>query len=519
MRRKLYLSELYNYIHASQEEREAAQIEKDEYYDLTKFSEEAVNEEIEEFIMHRGYWASLQEVKNEKAIVEAIGWFCKECKPYLYNFKDSKKNKLIKEFAQWFNQVRLQKVTSKYRQFGKGKLEDTQQAVEYLKAVIKYGIANDYRSEITKDRWDIRYLDELCRIDPHLASYSVNFTEIPKRQMQLETKRIVLFWMKYLSVSTIKARVCAFSKFALYLWEHYPEIESVRQVSRRVTVSYLIYKKTECRDGTVNELKNLKNTFDDFAGVLEEPEMRELFINTDIPSKPKYRFQTYSEHEQAEWKKACQYMEEQHGRALMLHMMLGTRISEVLQLRQDCITKNEGVYWIQIDGIKGRTYRKPITEEIKDLVDIAIDYTRKKYKNKEFVFVSSYDPERPMSYASIRKSMERVIEERNLKDDQGKAFKPKTHIFRHCYGVKLTEMHVPDLTIAELLGHANTDSVHYYRRMSGKSMAEEIRETRAKMDTILKEVISQWSEFRDIDWDLIEDMNFRNIRDPKSGMK
>lgn len=77
-------------------------------------------------------------------------------------------------------------------------------------------------------------------------------------------------------------------------------------------------------------------------------------------------------------------------------------------------------------------------------------------------------------------------------------FTPKTHIFRHCYGVKLTDLHVEDRIIAELLGHANTDSVKFYRRISNKVMAEETRKTREKMDDTLIDIVKDWEGFEDV---------------------
>ncbi len=100
-----------------------------------------------------------------------------------------------------------------------------------------------------------------------------------------------------------------------------------------------------------------------------------------------------------------------------------------------------------------------------------------------------------MTYATMTYHLRKSIRELNLRDDQGNLFTPKTHIFRHCYGVKLTELHIPDETIAELLGHKNTNSVSYYRKISNKVMAEETRKSREKMDDILRDIINQWDGY------------------------
>ncbi len=67
-------------------------------------------------------------------------------------------------------------------------------------------------------------------------------------------------------------------------------------------------------------------------------------------------------------------------------------------------------------------------------------------------------------------------------------------MFRHYYGVKLTEMHLDDWTIAKLLGHKDVRSVRYYRRMSNQVMADETREARKRMSDIIMENLEGWGE-------------------------
>ena len=122
-------------------------------------------------------------------------------------------------------------------------------------------------------------------------------------------------------------------------------------------------------------------------------------------------------------------------------------------------------------------------------------YTKKKYGVEDYVFVSKKNPEKPMAYTTMTYHLQKAIRELDLRDDKGRPFTPKTHIFRHCYGVKLTELHIPDETIAELLGHKNTDSVSYYRKISNKVMAKETRKSREKMDDILRDIINQWDGY------------------------
>ena len=70
-------------------------------------------------------------------------------------------------------------------------------------------------------------------------------------------------------------------------------------------------------------------------------------------------------------------MDEQICRALIIHQLLGTRISDTLTLKPDCLSMREGRYFIRIDQVKSVTYEKAISEEVARLIMKAIDYTKR----------------------------------------------------------------------------------------------------------------------------------------------
>ncbi|HJB29068.1 MAG TPA: tyrosine-type recombinase/integrase, partial [Candidatus Blautia faecavium] len=98
-------------------------------------------------------------------------------------------------------------------------------------------------------------------------------------------------------------------------------------------------------------------------------------------------------------------------------------------------------------------------------------------------------------YGMIQNQIMTMIRQEDIRDDNGELLKFGTHIFRHCYGKKLTEMHVDDWLIAKLLGHKTTQSVPYYRRIGNKMMADETRNVRIEMDKILLEILEGWDDF------------------------
>lgn len=119
---------------------------------------------------------------------------------------------------------------------------------------------------------------------------------------------------------------------------------------------------------------------------------------------------------------------------------------------------------------------------------------QEKFGDTEYIFVNEKEPDRPMQYMAIKTKVMSMIQEKQLKDDHGELFGFGTHMFRHYYGVKLTEMHLDDWTIARLLGHKRLNNVQHYRKMSNQRMADETREVRQRMSDIIYMSLARWGE-------------------------
>lgn len=103
-------------------------------------------------------------------------------------------------------------------------------------------------------------------------------------------------------------------------------------------------------------------------------------------------------------------------------------------------------------------------------------------------------PAARFKYTTIKNKVLWLIKREDLRDDEGKLFKFNSHMFRRSYGVKLTELHLDDWTIAKLLGHKNISAVKHYRKMSNQLLAEETRKAREQQTRILLANLDGWEE-------------------------
>ena len=271
---------------------------------------------------------------------------------------------------------------------------------------------------------------------------------------------------------------------------------SFRQLDREILEEYLTYLKTE--EGTPkklrSELTRLRALMESIGRILEYGNLNGLFLSRDIPSMPRGEFKTYSDAELKRLNAAITRMEEQIARVMVIHQMLGTRISDTLTLQTDCLFQKDGEDLIRIRQMKTSTYIKPISRELAMLIQKAIQYTKEKYGETEYIFVSDKNPERPMQYSALQGRVIRLIYREDIRDDNGRIFGFGTHMYRHMYGVRLTEMHLDDWTIARLLGHSSLVNVKYYRKMSNQTLADETRQARHQMSLKILECLDGWEE-------------------------
>lgn len=322
-------------------------------------------------------------------------------------------------------------------------------------------------------------------------------TKIVQPDIREEVKKVIFMHLKYSPLGTIHSEIAAVKRFSKFLKRKHLDIQSLQDLERMHIEEYLIYLQTEAHDrkNYRSDLYALRRVIEDVGNLYERQYMSELFLSNDFPSTPRHVFKFYSDAEIKRLNEHIFKMDEQICRALIIHQLLGTRISDTLTLKTDCLSMRNNRYFIRIDQVKSVTYEKAISEEVAQLIMKAIDYTKERYGETTYIFTKKEDPTRPYQYSMIQNRIMTMIRQEDIRDDNGEFLKFGTHIFRHCYGKKLTEMHVDDWMIAKLLGHTSIYSVHHYRKIGNKLMADETRAAREKMDMILLDIIEGWDDY------------------------
>ena len=470
------------------------------FYNLDLLTMEGQKKEMETFIRSRGEELSMSTVNGDIILYNLLARFMKDKYPFLHSFRAIPEEVLVKKFRAWLLNHGYQ-ITRKHHMKSMGKnLQEDAAPIKYLRLLLRYLEPEDKRSEWEKDVWKLENFGFEVRQNPIDVIRTIKFTGIIQETIREEVKRASYIRIKYLSVGSLQGEIRAVRRFSEFLAKRNPEIKSLGEVGRLNIEEYLTYINLERGQerNLKTEMANLKNMLQQVGKVIDKPKLGKLFIKQDMPKAPEVAFKIYSDEEIKRLNYYIVNMEEQVARALILHQMLGGRISDTLTLRTDCLYQENGHYIVRMYQVKTSYYEKPIPDDVAKLIQKSIEYTYERYGETEYVFVNESNPSLPFQYSMLKHRVYTLIHENDICKDNGERMGFATHLFRHCYGMKLVELHLDDAAIAHLLGHRGVNTVYRYRRASGKLLVKETEELRKTMDEILSEIIKEWDGYEQV---------------------
>lgn len=489
MANRVYLYDLYESISDSQKK----YVAKDPYYDLEEIASPAMRDEMEAFIRYRAGLVAMVTLYGERQYYKKMCAFLQKRAKLAKSFRDREPAVWIRQFKAWVLEEGIPLTHENHGVYGemtrvKSKL------VCYFEGVLDFILQVPGMEEQEKDIWELEKLDIPIRENLIKNFKTVNFTKVSQPDIRRELKRGIYLNLQGEAISCVQREMTAMRRLSKYLAEKQPGVQSCRDISREVVEEYLIYLKTE-ETSTKHfhaELNRLRGILESIGKIYEYPNLEGLFLKRDIPPTPRAEFKVYSDEELKRLNASITELDEQYARAMIIHQMLGTRISDTLTLEMDCLYEIKGETIIKIRQMKTKTYEKPVSDDLAALIRKAMEDTRERYGNTKYIFVSEKDPSRPLQYGTIQSKVVGMIRKADLRDDNGKLFGFGTHMYRHYYGVKLAEMHLDDWTIAKLLGHTGVRNVKYYRKMSNQVLADETRKVRQMLSDMILQNLDGW---------------------------
>lgn len=493
MSNKIYFKHLASYEAAS--EYQQILVGKDTGYQLEQLPTLRMQEEMAEFLKYRSKELSLLVFYSERGHFNNLCRFLQRKGRKVQSFCDRSSETWIRQLKSWMME---EGIPLRFEDRGVyGNVSQVQSPlISYLQRILKFLQPVDNREEKEKDIWELEKLDIPFQANPIKNYKTINFTKVTQMEIREELKKGIHWNLQVEAISSVQKEMTAMRRLSRFLMEKYPAIQSCEAFDRELFEEYLTYLKTE--ETTTKEyhadLCRLRAVLESIGKVCDYPHLESLFINRDIPPVQKSEFRTYSDEELKRLNAHIVKQEEQIARAMVIHQMLGTRISDTLTLQTDCLYEKGQETIIRIRQMKTKTFEKPISRELATLIRKAIEYTKEKYGEATYIFVNDKNPEKPLQYNTLQRKIVAMIHKEDLRDDNGKLFGFGTHMYRHYYSVKLTEMHLDDWTLARLLGHSSVRNVKYYRRMGNQILADETRKARQLLSDMILENLDGWEE-------------------------
>ena len=489
MENKFYIKKLDSYEKAS--EISKIRMGTEPSYDLDLLPSVQMQKEMRKFLKYRGQQLGAEKFYTERRFYHHLCKMLQTRRDRPESFLDWDKEKWKQQMKIWLLQQGLPLTEISKSHCGNETVSQAK-TLHYIDRLIDYFL--DLRDadvdEMTKDVWQLEKLDIQVKQDLTRTARIINFKEISQQDLREEVKKAIYFQLKTESIGTVKKEMTAIRRFSRYLKENNKEVDSCSKLDRKIMEEYLIYMKTE-DTGTKRyraELTRLRALLNMVADVYQYPQVKDLILNRDIPPDIRGEIKIYSDQELKRFNAFLTKVDVQTARLMLIHQMLGTRMSDTLTLRTDCLIEKDGETIIQIHQMKTHFYEKPISQELAALIKEAIRYREKEHGKGKYIFTSLSDPSKPMKYATVQQKITDKIYQENLRDDKGEYFGFGSHMYRHIYGMKLAEMHVDDWTIARLLGHRAKALLEE----AGKADGFELTASYHNIDEDTKKVLELW---------------------------
>ena len=468
------------YQQATEKQLASLKWKENRVYYVSEIHNEKIQDEIYGYIDDRCRRLSLSTAVNDIYRFDLLKEFLNEKCTSCSSITDKKWEELERSYKAFLYKKGLALYVRRNRPDRRNVEQQSSAQISFLKMYYEYVVKCKTADipENEKDVWDMRKLDIVPRSNPIRGRYRLDFREIRQKEFKEIIKKILYSHCQTKAMGSIKGELRGFRRFASFMYDRFPEVKHFTEISRDMIEDYLVYIKTDTGLTSVSyttELSVLDNLLDEIGRELEIENICNLFLSSDCRAYDNALPEAYSDAEIRRFNCALTKLKPQLGRCLIIHQMLGTRIEDTLTLRRDCLSEKSGHYFITIIQQKTRKYKRPVSDQLVELIRKAIEVSEKEHPDSEYIFLQ--DNGKLYTDSMLKYHVNIMIYENDIRDDKGNYFEFRTHRFRHTFGVKLTEMKLDDDSIARLLGHKRKK-----QRLPKRAGYEEMLLTRRELE-------------------------------------
>lgn len=461
------------------------------------FNNENINKEMKFIVYNKLFsdeWGLQSVLIVQSQYIRRLAQFINEKYSNINSFKELG---LVKTNIKWIDWLDSKNIATSITRniFGKDYKNRTHIA-NYLEFILNYFNAlTDEREEWGKDRWDVRKLEMYgITYNKSTTSYYVDFGKINNLTIRNEVKKYIkqrLISNNKFSWSSTRNYIKYITRFTNFICELEPTWSDLKGLERKHILKYIeglnIYVKNNLTNKNANPKRYVIDSLGTIQKFLADIQLREY----DIAPIKNVRILILPEDKPKVHKKSVEQidyvpdfvLEQLFNNINNLHKEVlpvvytmfktGLRISDVLGLKQDCLVKLNGKFWVETDIEKTYVegHRIPIDDELANMLAVLIDnakiYSNEDNNPENYIFVRYKGSRKgkPYSRTWVQDKLNLLAIDCNITDELGKRYHFKNHSFRHTYAIKMLNGSADILTVQELLAHASPEMTMNYAKL------------------------------------------------------
>ena len=363
----------------------------------------------------------------------------------------------------------------------------------------------DDREEIEKDIWDCKKVPGVRIPATSAKGYSINFNLYPESYRQCMKRYFRTIITKKSIAQCINIHVALTGFFEIFIEMGYKD-GFLKGLTREDVEKYIFHLKNKYKDKNVtyvNKFLAYPRTFLEYiqlANYDEAPQKEVAFLifQDDIPKREKDsdRLQRVKFVPAPILQELDNHiMELDRPEVLPIYILLretGWRGIDILNLRyNNCLEKiwnsKEEKYNYYLCGEITKTgiaqLKIPIRDTIAQMLEECIQVAEQKSNDdnnpKKYIF-NVYEGKRkgmPIPKQRLLASIQRLIQEKNILDENGKLFHFKTHALRHTRAKEYVEQGISISIIQQILGHRSLQMTIHYATVTENTLYEQWKNT------------------------------------------
>ena len=317
----------------------------------------------------------------------------------------------------------------------------------------------DKRTGLDRNLWRLSDMNiNAERINKSAENAIINFWKIENEI----NRELVKVWFKYqvgcteLSYTTIYGHFSVLTMFLSYIRDKslldltHDDIEKYRiddnltadKNNHLMTILNKLYKYLQAKDLFHGDIPVVKQDY---------MENEKHYIHTSVPESTIH-----------EIFKHLHELREDYLLIYLINLFTGIRISDICQLKIDCLYENEHGYFLSHTCQKMQDVGAiPISKELYDMIKNRIGWANEHHY--EYLFPSDRDSSIPYKTITYRNNIKKIMSEWNIKNPDGTPYKFVTHAYRHTIATTLSRMGMPSALIQRgILHHTEIDMSRHY---------------------------------------------------------